>query len=41
MAVLLGVPRLVLPAGWVPRRTADSHTLELPVADVERRPVPR
>jgi O-antigen ligase len=31
MAVLVGVaPRLVLPAGWALRRSADAHTLELP-----------
>ena len=30
VAVLVGVaPRLVLPADWVLRRTADAHTLEL------------
>ena len=30
LAVLVGVaPRLVLPADWVLRRTADAHTLEL------------
>lgn len=40
MAVLLGVaPRLVLPAEWALRRTADAQTLEMPVADVDRRPV--
>jgi hypothetical protein len=31
MAVLAGVaPRLVLPAGWPLRRSADAHTLEIP-----------
>lgn len=31
IAVLVGVaPRLVLPAAWALRRTADAHTLELP-----------
>ena len=31
VAVLIGVaPRLVLPAGWVLRRTADPYTLDLP-----------
>jgi hypothetical protein len=30
MAVLVGVaPRLVLPAGWALRRTADAHTLDV------------
>ena len=33
IAVLVGVaPRLVLPASWVLRRSADAHTLELPEA---------
>jgi hypothetical protein len=39
MAVLVGVaPRLVLPADWALRRSADAHTLDLPqsVADVVR-----
>ncbi len=40
MAVLLGVaPRLVLPAEWALRRTADAETLDAPVADVRQRPV--
>jgi hypothetical protein len=31
IAVLVGVaPRLVLPASWALRRSADAHTLELP-----------
>jgi hypothetical protein len=31
IAVLAGVaPRLVLPAAWALRRSADAHTLELP-----------
>jgi len=31
IAVLVGVaPRLVLPAAWPLRRTADAHTLEVP-----------
>jgi hypothetical protein len=39
MAVLIGVaPRLVLPAGWPLRRTADAHTLDVPSA-VPGRPV--
>jgi hypothetical protein len=34
MAVLLGVaPRLVLPAAWALRRTADAETLDAPVPD--------
>jgi hypothetical protein len=33
IAVLVGVaPRLVLPAAWPLRRTADAHTLEVPAA---------
>jgi len=33
MAVLVGVaPRLVLPAGWALRRTADTETLDVPQA---------
>ncbi|TQN37933.1 hypothetical protein FHU33_4606 [Blastococcus colisei] len=33
VAVLVGVaPRLVLPAAWALRRSADAHTLELPEA---------
>jgi hypothetical protein len=33
LAVLVGVaPRLVLPASWALRRSADAHTLELPKA---------
>jgi hypothetical protein len=40
MAVLLGVaPRLVLPAEWALRRTADAETLDVPVADAHRRPI--
>jgi hypothetical protein len=27
-------PRLVLPAGWVLRREADAHTLDLAPVDV-------
>ncbi|SOC47748.1 hypothetical protein SAMN05660748_1006 [Blastococcus aggregatus] len=39
MAVLIGVaPRLVLPAEWALRRTADAQTLEAPVADARHRP---
>ncbi|WP_231486580.1 hypothetical protein [Candidatus Blastococcus massiliensis] len=39
MAVMLGVaPRLVLPAEWALRRTADAETLDAPVSDVVRRP---
>jgi hypothetical protein len=35
VAVLVGVaPRLVLPAGWVLRREADAHTLDLAPVDV-------
>ena len=33
MAVLVGVaPRLVLPAAWALRRTADAQTLDVPEA---------
>ncbi|MDT0277353.1 hypothetical protein [Blastococcus goldschmidtiae] len=40
MAVLLGVaPRLVLPAAWALRRTADAQTLDVPVAETHQRPV--
>lgn len=40
MAVMLGVaPRLVLPAEWALRRTADAQTLDAPVADALQRPV--
>jgi len=40
MAVLIGVaPRLVLPAEWALRRTADAHTLDVPVAEARQRPV--
>jgi len=42
MAVLIGVaPRLVLPAEWALRRTADAQTLDVPVpvADARQRPV--
>jgi hypothetical protein len=39
IAVLVGVaPRLVLPATWPLRRTADAHTLEVPAA-VPARPL--
>ena len=39
VAVLVGVaPRLVLPADWALRRTADAQTLEVPVAEVRQRP---
>jgi len=39
IAVLVGVaPRLVLPATWPLRRTADAHTLEVPDA-VPARPL--
>ena len=39
MAVLIGVaPRLVLPAEWALRRTADAQTLDVPVAEARRRP---
>ena len=39
MAVLIGVaPRLVLPAQWALRRTADSQTLDVPVAEARQRP---
>ena len=40
VAVLIGVaPRLVLPAEWALRRTADAQTLDAPVADTRQRPV--
>lgn len=40
MAVLLGVaPRLVLPAEWALRRTADAETLDAPVTEARQRPV--
>ncbi|MGY2126986.1 hypothetical protein [Blastococcus sp. SYSU DS0617] len=40
MAVLIGVaPRLVLPAEWALRRTADAQTLDAPVTDALQRPV--
>lgn len=40
VAVLIGVaPRLVLPAEWSLRRTADAQTLEAPVAETRQRPV--
>lgn len=39
VAVLIGVaPRLVLPAEWALRRTADAQTLDVPVADARQRP---
>jgi len=39
MAVLIGVaPRLVLPAEWALRRTADAQTLDVPVAEARQRP---
>ena len=39
VAVLIGVaPRLVLPAEWALRRTADAQTLDVPVAEALRRP---
>ena len=42
MAVLIGVaPRLVLPAEWALRRTADAQTLEAPVAASRQRPASR
>ncbi len=38
LAVLVGVaPRLVLPAEWALRRTADAETLDAPVLDAGRR----
>ncbi len=40
VAVLIGVaPRMVLPAEWALRRTADAQTLDAPVADAVHRPV--
>ena len=40
VAVLIGVaPRLVLPAEWALRRTADAQTLDVPVAEARQRPV--
>jgi hypothetical protein len=37
IAVLVGVaPRLVLPAAWPLRRTADAHTLEVPAVQPGR-----
>lgn len=39
VAVLVGVaPRLVFPAEWALRRTADAQTLDVPVAEVRQRP---
>ncbi len=39
VAVLVGVaPRLVLPAGWALRRTADAQTLDVRAADARQRP---
>ena len=39
VAVLIGVaPRLVLPAEWALRRTADAQTLDVPVPEVRQRP---
>jgi hypothetical protein len=40
VAVLVGVaPRLVLPAEWALRRTADAQTLDATVPDARQRPV--
>jgi hypothetical protein len=40
VAVLIGVaPRLVLPAEWALRRTADAQTLDVPAGETRQWPV--